>query len=68
MSSITNIKQTEQQLLENKDIEIEMVRQDLITPKSSEESSEESKSTTSASGDDEEEGGSGSGSSDKDIV
>ena len=53
MSTITNIKQAEQQLLENNTegnkIEIEMVKQDL-TPKSSEESIEEGKSTTSGSG------------------
>ena len=61
MSTITNIKQAEQQLIEgnlegnieNNNIEIEMVRQDLITPKSSEESTEdEGKSTTSGSGED----------------
>jgi hypothetical protein len=39
--------------IENNNIEIEMVRQDLITPKSSEESTEdEGKSTTSGSGED----------------
>jgi len=62
MSTITNIKQAEQQLLEdnaggniedsieNNNIEIEMVKQEL-TPKSSQESTEEEgKSTTSGSG------------------
>ena len=64
MSTITNIKQAEQQLLEgnaggniedsieNNNIEIEMVKQEL-TPKSSQESTEEEgKSTTSGSGED----------------
>ena len=63
MSTITNIKQAEQQLennaggniedsIENNNIEIEMVKQEL-TPKSSQESTEEeSKSTTSGSGED----------------
>lgn len=65
MSTITNIKQAEQQLIENNNIEIEMVKQDLITTNPSEELLED-KSTTSGSGEDT--GDDTGNSSDKDIV